>query len=438
MVERRLQEIEQELAEIRNTLESDKELSMEKLTELEQRVKQLREERDRLQGIAATAQAISSGSAQGVKVLERWSRPGHNGPVATYMAPADGRSYRSLFPDIELNDGGFRTFGDWWKVIISNRHDDRLLEQRTHLAGVGSVGGYVIPTQYVAAIMDAVLQESIILPRARVVPLTSLKVEVPAWDDLDQSTGAYYGGFKPAWIAEDSDQSANEQVTALRQIELTAHKLALYTSLTREVAFASRPDFEAELRSALANSLRLGLDEAFILGDGNGKPQGLATDANPALVKVNRQQAGRVTYADVTAMVGRLHGAAMNGAIWIANPSVLSELLNMTAPDGSLAWQPNGRDGMPATLLGFPIVWFDRMPELGQKADLVLCNPRFYQVGLGPDVAVESSTGPHWFKDRIALRGITFADGKSAWDKPYTPPNGPTRSWVVALDEAAV
>src|SRR5690606_33141144 len=137
-----------------------------------------------------------------------------------------------LFPNVEMSDGGFRSFGEWWRVVVSERHDPRLLEQRTHVSGVPELGGYVIPIQYIASIMDEVLQQSIVLPRARVLPLTSLKVQIPAWDDLDQSDGKYYGGFKPAWIAEDSDQSANEQVTKLRQIELNAYKLALYTSLT--------------------------------------------------------------------------------------------------------------------------------------------------------------------------------------------------------------
>src|SRR5690606_14191911 len=132
--------------------------------------------------------------------------------------------------------------------------------------------------------------------------------------------------------------------------------------------------------------------------------------ANPALVKVNRQEAGKVDYVDLVSMVARLHPAAMRDAIWIANPAVLPQLLTMTAPDDSLVWQPSARDTMPSRLLGFPIEWFDRMPDLDEPADLALVNPRFYQVALGPRVAVEASKGPHWFKDLTALRAITLAD----------------------------
>lgn len=430
--EKRLHEIRQEKAEIRAMLKNRKEFSMEELDEIEERLNKLDEEEERLRKTLDTLEGIASGTAN-VRAVARFDREGR--PFTPEVRTiTNGLSYRSLFPHVEMHDGGFRSFGEWWRVVMSERHDPRLLEQRTHVSGVPELGGYVIPIQYIATIMDEVLQQSIILPRARVLPLTSLKVQIPAWDDLDQSDGKYYGGFKPLWIAEDSDQSGSEQVTKLRQIELHAHKLALYTSLTREVAFASRPDFETELRRALATSMRLGLDEAFILGDGDGKPAGIATGANPALVKVARQEAGKITYADLVNMVARLHPAAMSDAIWIANPGVLPQLLTMTAPDDSLVWQPSARDAMPSRLLGFPIEWFDRMPDVGETADLVLVNPRFYQVALGPSVAVESSTAPHWFKDRVALRAITLADGRSTWDKPYTPPNGTTRSWAVALD----
>src|SRR5690606_1896562 len=130
--------------------------------------------------------------------------------------------------------------------------------------------------------------------------------------------------------------SDNEQTTKLRQVTLQGNKLALYTSLTREVAFGSQPSLEQELRIALATSVQLGLDEAFLLGDGDGKPVGIATDENPALVTVNRAEDGKVPYADLAAMLGRLHGSAMEGAIWIANPEVLPELLTMTDPAGRL------------------------------------------------------------------------------------------------------
>ncbi len=438
-LQKRLAEIEARKKEIRAVLECDRELSLDELDKFERELRDLNSEKEEIEQRLRMAEGLNNGSIEG-RVVDS-TRGTAGGGVPSWLPGArtaagawGGLSFRSLFPNVPMTDGGFRSFHEWWQAVVSTRHDPRLFEQRTHMAGVPELGGYLVPVQYVAAIIDAVLQESIILPRARVIPLESLKAAVPAWDDLDQSTGTYYGGFKPTWIGEDEDQSGNEQTTKLRQVTLQANKLALYTSLTREVAFGSRPSLEQELRSALATSVQLGLDEAFLLGDGEGKPVGIATDKNPALVTVNRAEAGKVTYADLAAMLGRLHGSAMAGAIWIANPEVLPELLTMTDPAGRLIWQPSAREGEPDRLLGKPIYFFDRLPALGEKADIVLCNPRFYIVGLGPAIAVEASTGPHWFKDRLALRAITLADGKSAWDKPYTPPSGAQRSWAVALD----
>lgn len=433
--EKRLAEIRERKQEIRALLESDADVDLEKI---EAELKGLNDEQQELERQHATAAGANAGAGNLRTITGREAPHFLRQLGGGHPAPAtEKRSYEALFPELAGQRTEFRSLGDWWKAAVSDRYDERL-ESRSHVAGVPELGGYLVPTQYAGMIVNPALQESIILSRARVVPLDSLKVEAAAWDDLDQSTGAYYGGFKPTWIAEDSDQSENEQTAKLRQITLEANKLALYTSLTREVAFGSRPGLENELRTALGTSVRLGLDEAALLGDGNGKPAGIATDANPALVAVNRQEDGKVKYADVAAMLGRLHGSALEGAIWVANPAVFSELLTMTDDAGRIIWQPSAREGEPDRLLGKPLFWFDRMPDLGSKADLLLVNPRFYLVGLGPDVAVESSTGPHWFKDRVALRAVVLADGKGTWNAPYTPPSGATRSWAVALDVAAV
>lgn len=413
--------------DLKSAAESEKrsltDTELDKLDAALSRAKELREEIDGLY--------TESGSFH----------PGRHTPAAgpgyslrTDSGVAGGTlNFRSLFPELADSSSSFRTFSDYWQALTSGRHDPRLVEQRVHTAGMKAQGGYAVPTQYVAEILNAVLQTSIILRRARVIPLTSLRVEQPAWDDLNQSDGAYYGGFKPEWLGED-EESEGEQDATLRQIVLEAKKLALYTSLTRELAFASDPNMEHQLKDALRRSISLAMDQAFLLGDGNKQPKGIATDGNPALVTVNRAAANGVTYSDFASMLGRLHASAMDGAIWIMNPSVLPQLLEMKDDSGGLVWQPNSRDARPTSLFGMPIEWFDRLPDLGAKGDVLLVNPRFYVAAVAPDIWLDTSQSVHWGRDRTALRAVTLADGVGSWNAPYTPPAGATRSWSVALD----
>ena len=353
-------------------------------------------------------------------------------PRVTHEVGGSRLSFRRLFPDLEDRGSSFRSLADFWQALMSGRHDPRLFEQRQHVAGVGADGGYLVPTQYVAQLLNAILNRSIILSRANVIPLRSLRVEAPAWDDLDQTDGKYYGGFKPVWLGETEE--AQEQKAKLRLVTLDAHRVALYTSVSRELAFASEPSVLEQLNEALVESVRLALDEAFLLGDGVKKPKGILTDQNPSLVSVNRAAANRIEYSDLARMMARLHPVAMNGAVWIANPEALEHFLTLKDDSGRFVWQASARDGEPDRLFGKPVFYLDRMPPLGSKGDVLLVNPRFYLAGVGPDVWLDVSEAPHWFKDVTAIRAVMLADGRSGWDKPYTPPNGQPKSWAVVLD----
>lgn len=344
------------------------------------------------------------------------------------------RTFAALFPNLHRENatGGFDSFGDYFKAIMSTRHDPRLdrLVNRGGMAGSGEDGGFAVPPRYVEKLFDAIVEESVFASRAQLEGLTERTIYAPAWADLDQSDGALYGGFKAVWSEEDALNE--EQFAKLRQIELEAKALRLYTSLTRELAFFSSPNMEQELQQALIRTIAHGIDVAAMTGDGNGKPLGVLSA--PSTIAVERTEAGRIQWHDIARMLGRLHSAALDDAIWIASPDILPELLTMQDQQGSLIWAPSARDGAPDMLAGKPLFYRDRLPGLGERGDLTLVSPRHYILALAPNIWLDASTGPHWFHDRLALRAVTFADGKPQWDTVYTPPSGTTKSWAVTLD----
>jgi len=89
--------------------------------------------------------------------------------------------------------------------------------------------------------------------------------------------------------------------------------------------------FEEMLAGALIKGLGWYMDYAFINGTGEGQPLGIIND--PALITVDKedsQAAATITYQNVVNMFSRLAPSCFTNAVWLANPSVIPQLLTMT------------------------------------------------------------------------------------------------------------
>ena len=344
--------------------------------------------------------------------------------------PANGADYRDMFGSSQSNSN-FEDIDEYLEVIASQRHDPRL-QERQHIAGEGKSGGFAVPEEFAEMMLDAALEDEIVRPRATVWPMETNTRHVPAWAGLDRSSNLY-GGFTGEWLAEA--QEATEEEGELRKITLKAEKLGIYTSISREL----RDDgltFADQLQSALRDAIRYFLDEAFLTGDGVGKPKGILEDE--ALITVDRQGASQIDYQDIVNMYTHLFKGTPGGSkVWVANNDILPELMTMTDAGNNLVWQPNAREGAPGNLLGIPVLLSEKTPALGDTGDLQLADLRHYAIGMRQEIDLDTSLAPGWKKDLTSLRVILRADGQGTWDKPLTPRNGSKQlSWCVALDES--
>lgn len=347
-----------------------------------------------------------------------------------------GKTYRQLFGS-QLDNNGFRTWKEFCDVMRSGRYDERL-EKRQHITAEDILGGYSVPTEYAAWLVDKSLEAEIVRPRATVWQMASKYRKVPAWAGSSHVDGygglQLFGGFVPVWMDEASLQA--DQLAALRQVELEAHKLGLYTSVSSELE-ADGLDFDAQLSNAIIKAIGFTLDYYFLQGTGGeaGQPLGVLND--PALITVTRDTAESVVYDDIVNMISRLHPVAANNAIWIANHGCMPSLLTMVDAGNHLVWQPNARDGAPGNLLGYPLIRTEKLPALGCTGDLLLVDLSHYAVGIRETMTLERSNAPGWHQDLQSYRCLMRVDGQGTWDEPITPLEGAaTLSWAVALGVA--
>ena len=359
-----------------------------------------------------------------------WARVHAEEGRLTLGGPAADRSYFGMFPNLERSTDGFETFNDFLKPIQQGLFHPNLRAGATE--GVPAEGGFFVPTEFAAQMLDASLEAEIVRPRARIEPMKFATKKIAGFDTSDHTSSI--GGFTARWLQEAG--SATEDTPKTRQIELIATKLAVFTKASNEL-IEDGTNFEDRLSEMMVLGAGWGLDLAFLSGTGAGQPLGVLKD--PALIVVAKesgQGANTILYENLTKMFARLHPASVKNAVWVANSTTIPQLLTLSLAVGTggsaVPVMSEGPDGQ-FRILTRPILFTEKVPALGSEGDILLADFSNYVVGLRADVLLQKSIHVGFQSDESAYRVILRADGQGLWSKAMTPKNGDTLSWVVTL-----
>lgn len=379
------------------------------------------------------------------------SQPGQLGRSAqTRVVPhQQGRSwFNQTFGPTDGRTHGFNGIGDFLSAlagVTEGRPDNRLQPYRPPMnagmtEGTGAAGGFLVPEQLMADILGPAFVESGVLSRVNTLPMRSSTLSVAGFNTLDHSSGAI-AGLTLNWTGEGDTLAS--QTPSLNDEMLKAKKGSVLVPVTNELLMDA-PAANIQLEQILRQAARFGLEQAVLTGNGAGRPRGVINDA--ALITVAKesgQSADTIVFENVINMIARLHPNLLPGAIWVANPSILPQLLSMQFPVRDASLNVVGGSQVPITaeggqvgayqLLGLPLVLSETMPVLGDAGDIVLANFREYMFGLRQDAQITVSQHLKFDEDRTVFRLILRADGQGRWNAPATPLTGSTLSWCVQL-----
>ena len=377
---------------------------------------------------------LASGNP-GISVERSYSTDGHG----------RDKSYSGMFGSPH-GDDGFHRFGDFLAVVSSGRFHDRLRPANFASAMTGSggsSGGFLVPEEFAAMMLDKSLESEIVRPRATVHPMSTDTLKIAGFDSLDNSSNLF-GGMIAGWTEEAGTRT--ETNPTVRKIELKSKKLFILSQASNELV-ADGKDFETLIGEAMIKAVGWFLDFACLQGTGSGQPLGTLRD--PALVTVvkeSSQAANTILYQNVVKMLSRLHPACYSTAVWVASPSTIPQLLSMTIPVKNMSGTENVGGSHYAVLtesngqyhiMGRPALFTEKLPALGNVGDILLADFSQYSIGLRKEIAVEKSIHPGFTSDTSYYRCILRADGQGRWSSPLTPKNGDTLSWCVTLAERA-
>jgi len=357
----------------------------------------------------------------------------------------------------EKKSGGSRTtaqspsspsaFKDWTEYLLAVRRgrDHRLMPVETLLSGeekalaegVGESGGYLVPQEQYGQMLEIQAETAIVRPRAFVIPMSSRSISIPKLNQTQlpaSGESAFFGGVALEWFEENAD--LDEQDIRFQMGELVAHGLGGWIPVSNSLIANSPVSLGAMIPRLFANAANWAEDYAYLRGDGVAKPLGVINA--PATQWVTRNAAGAFKFVDAVGMVAKLLASSWGRGLWVINQSVLPQLYQMQDGAGQYIWLPNAGEKGPGTLLGIPIAFTEKLPALGTKGDVLLCDFGYYVIGDRELPTVAASIHERFRRNQTTYRITLYLDGQPWLDDGITLADGVTEvSPFVGLDAAA-
>lgn len=205
--------------------------------------------------------------------------------------------------------------------------------------GVDADGGYLVPEEYDKRLIDVLEEENIL--RALGTKLTTAgdhKINVAA--------------TKPAasWIEEGQELTWGD--STFSQILLDAHKLHVAIKVTEELLYDNAFGLENYIITQFGKALANAEEDAFLNGDGKGKPTGIFAKTGGGNVTA---EVAAFTGDELIDLVYTLKRPYRKKAAFIMNDKNLAVLRKLKDANDQYLWQPSLKEGEPERLLGYPV-----------------------------------------------------------------------------------
>ncbi|QBM77388.1 phage major capsid protein [Sphingomonas sp. AAP5] len=234
----------------------------------------------------------------------------------------------------------------------------------------GDAGGYAIPREIDAQIDATLTAISPIRSVANVV-----RVGSAGYRKLVTS-----GGTPSGWAAE-TDARGGTGTPSFTEIAPPMGELYANPSASQAMLDDAAFDVEEWLAGEIATEFARAEGAAFVNGSGVNRPKGflqapIAATGDAARAFGTLQYLASGAAGDFAAnpqdrlvdLVQALRGAYRQGAVFVMNASTLARIRKFKTSDGAFLWSPSLVAGTPASLLGYPVIEAEDMPDIAANA----------------------------------------------------------------------
>lgn len=226
--------------------------------------------------------------------------------------------------------------------------------------GADSEGGYLAPDEYQGTLIDALQEQNIFRPLANVIQTDSGEHKIP----VVASHGT------ASWMDEEAAYAESDD--AFGQVSIGSFKLGTMIKVSEELLRDSRFDLPSHIAKEFARRIGAAEEEAFLTGNGTGRPTGLLNTTGGAETGVTAALATEITFDEVMDLFYSLRAPYRKNAVFIMNDSTVKALRKLKNGNGDYIWQPSVKAGTPDTILNRPVYTSAYMPELAKSKKPIL------------------------------------------------------------------
>ncbi len=241
------------------------------------------------------------------------------------------------------------------------------LEVKTLSNSSDSIGGYAVPSEIDEQIDGTLLAISPIRSIANVV-----KVGSAGYRKLIAS-----GGTPSGWVGFEADRPETG-TPDFTEIVPASGELYANPAASQQMLDDAMFDVEAWLAQEIASEFARAEGAAFVGGTGVNQPLGFLSSpmdfagdgarAMGTLQAIGTGTAGAFPGTDpedaLIDLVQSLRSPYRQGAVFVMNSATAAEIRKFRTADGAFMFQPSLAAGQPATLLGYPLIEAEDMPDI--------------------------------------------------------------------------
>lgn len=355
-------------------------------------------------------------------------------------------------------NGGFRSLGVFASAVhnactLNATVDSRLVRNDASGANetTGADGGYLVPPDYAAGVIDLIQEQSILLPQARRVTIAGNRLIEAYLVESKRDDGHRHGGVLAYWKGEAQQYKASKPTFGERTTQLD--KLTAICPVTEELLM-DEPAIESTLDTKVAQEFAWKADAAIFGGSGSGSmPLGMVVPTtNAALVTVDKesgQAAGTVNVQNILKMWNRMPAQCRANAKWYINQDLELQLMQLmmgtdtvatsdsgvTVSFGGPLWLPAGAYGNEnGKLLGRDVIPLEQAAAVGAVGDIAFLDATQYLIVERAGINKQTSMHMYFDTDEVAFKFSWRVGGRPDWMTAITGANSTiARSPYVAL-----
>ena len=274
-------------------------------------------------------------------------------------SPITGKPYKDE-PQGEVKTG--RASDEYKKAMLTALRSNFRQVSNVLQEGVDADGGYLVPEEYDHRLIDVLTEENIMRGIAtKITTSGEHKINIAA--------------TKPAaaWIEEGGALSFGE--ATFDQKILDAHKLHVAIKITEELLYDNAFGLENYIITEFGKALANAEEDAFLNGDGVGKPTGIFDKTKGG------ESIGTLTAAlksdDVLDLIYKLKRPYRKNASFIMNDATLAQMRKRKDNNGQYLWQPSYQANEPDKILGYNI----RTSAFAPTDAIAFGDYKYYNIG---------------------------------------------------------